>query len=63
LQKLGTDWQSASELHKRWIEIFNLKKLNEWELKEQYQVTITNKFAALENLRVQSKHPQGMEQY
>jgi hypothetical protein len=27
----------------------NLKKLNEREVKEQYQVTITNKSAALEN--------------
>jgi hypothetical protein len=29
---------------------FNLKKLNEGEVKKQYQVTIRNKFAALENL-------------
>jgi uncharacterized FlaG/YvyC family protein len=29
---------------------FNLKQLNEQEVKEQYQVTIKNKFAALENL-------------
>jgi hypothetical protein len=29
---------------------FNLKKLNEWGIKEQYQVTIKNKFSALENL-------------
>jgi hypothetical protein len=29
---------------------FNLKQLNEGEVKEQYQVTIKNKFAALENL-------------
>jgi hypothetical protein len=29
---------------------FNLKQLNEEEVKEQYQVTIKNKFAALENL-------------
>jgi hypothetical protein len=32
------------------MEKFNLKKLNEGEVKEQYQVTITNKYAALENL-------------
>jgi hypothetical protein len=32
------------------MERFNLKQLNEKELKEQYQVTIKNKFAALENL-------------
>jgi hypothetical protein len=29
---------------------FNVKKLNEGDVKEQYQVTIRNKFAALENL-------------
>jgi hypothetical protein len=32
------------------MEIFNLKQLNEEEVKEQYQVTIKNKSAALENL-------------
>jgi hypothetical protein len=32
------------------MERFNLKKLNEGELKEQYQVTIKNRFSALENL-------------
>jgi hypothetical protein len=29
---------------------FNLKKLNEGEVKEQYQVATKNKFSALENL-------------
>jgi hypothetical protein len=32
------------------MERFNLKQLNKKELKEQYQVSIKNKFAALENL-------------
>jgi hypothetical protein len=32
------------------VERFNLKQLNEEETKEQYQVTLKNKFAALENL-------------
>jgi hypothetical protein len=32
------------------MERFNLKKLNEGDSKEKYQVTIRNKFAALENL-------------
>jgi hypothetical protein len=32
------------------MEIFNLKKLNEGDVKEQYQVTILNKSPALENL-------------
>jgi hypothetical protein len=31
-------------------ERFNLKKLNEAEVKEQYRVEISNRFAALENL-------------
>ena len=29
---------------------FNLSKLNELEIRKQYQVEITNRFAALENL-------------
>jgi hypothetical protein len=32
------------------MERFKLKKLNEVESKRQYQVTISNRFAALENL-------------
>jgi hypothetical protein len=32
------------------VERFNLNQLNEVEVKEQYQVTIKNKFAALENI-------------
>jgi hypothetical protein len=32
------------------MERFNVKKLNEGDVKEQYQVTIRNNFAALENL-------------
>jgi len=31
-------------------ERFNLKKLNEVEVRKQYQIEITNRFAALENL-------------
>ena len=33
-------------------ERFNLRKLNELEVKEKYQIEITNRFAALENLNV-----------
>ena len=33
-------------------ERFNLRKLNELEVKEKYQIEITNRFAALENLDV-----------
>jgi hypothetical protein len=32
------------------MEKFNLKKLDEGDIKERYQFTIRNKFAALENL-------------
>jgi hypothetical protein len=35
---------------KRPVDRFNLKKLNKGEVKEQYQVTIKNRFSALENL-------------
>ena len=31
-------------------ERFNLRKLKELEIRKQYQIEITNKFAALENL-------------
>ena len=33
-------------------EIFNLRKLNELEIGKQYQIEMSNRFAALENLRV-----------
>ena len=33
-------------------ETFNLRKLNELQVKEKYQIEITNRFAALENLNV-----------
>jgi hypothetical protein len=32
------------------MERFNLKKLNDVEVREQYQVKISNRFAALENV-------------
>jgi len=32
-------------------ERFNLRKLNELEVRKRYQIEITNRFAALENLR------------
>jgi hypothetical protein len=30
--------------------IFNIRKLNDLEVRKQYQIEITNRFAALENL-------------
>jgi hypothetical protein len=51
LQKLGRDWQWAKRMVKKMdMEIFNLKQLNGEEVKEQYQVIIKIKSAALENL-------------
>jgi hypothetical protein len=37
------------------MERFNLKKLNEVEGKEQYRVEISNRFAALETIRQNTK--------
>jgi len=33
-----------------WCEKFNLRKTSELEVKKQYQIKISNRFAALENL-------------
>jgi exonuclease III len=41
-------------------ERFSLRKIKKGDVKEQYQVTIRNKFASLENLRGQWGHQQGM---
>jgi hypothetical protein len=42
---------SKQTTHRVHMELFNLKKLNEVESKDQYRVEISNRFAALENLR------------
>jgi hypothetical protein len=39
-------------VHKFYGERFNLRKLKELEVKEKYQIKITNRFAALEKLIV-----------
>ena len=49
LQKLGKDWQQQGA-RKFGGERFKLMKLNDLEVREQYQVEITNRFAALENI-------------
>jgi hypothetical protein len=41
---------SKQTTHSVYMERFNLKKLNEVEVKEQYRFEISNKFAAFENL-------------
>jgi hypothetical protein len=42
---------------------FNVKKLNEGDVKEQYRVTVRNKFAALENTQNNGNIKKGMGQY
>jgi hypothetical protein len=44
---LATSNQAAQKID---MERFNLKKLSEEEVKQKYQVIITEKFAAMENL-------------
>jgi hypothetical protein len=46
-ERLAVSKQTTQRVH---MERFNLKKLNEVEVKEQYRVEISNRFAALENL-------------
>ena len=45
--RLAVGKQAAQKFDR---EIFNLRKLNELEVRKQYQIEITNRFAALENL-------------
>ena len=48
-ERLATSKQAAQKFDG---ELFNLRKQNEPEVKEKYQIEITNRFAALENLNV-----------
>ena len=48
-EKLAVRKQAAQKFEG---ERFNLRKLKELEVKEKYQIEITNRFAALENLNV-----------
>jgi len=49
LQNLGNVWQEVKQ-QKFDEERFNLRKLNELEVMKQYQIKISSRFAALENL-------------
>jgi hypothetical protein len=46
-ERLAVNKQRSQRFH---MEMFNLKKLNEVEGKEQYYVEVSNRFAALEAL-------------
>jgi len=49
--KVGERWAVMKQAAQRFDgERFNLRKLNELEVRKQYQVETANKFAALENL-------------
>jgi hypothetical protein len=45
--RLAVSKQPVNKMH---MDRFNMKKLNEGEVKAQYQVTIKNRFSSLENL-------------
>ena len=50
VQKLGKDWQWVNKPHISLLGTYNLRKLNELEVRKHYQIQITNRFAALGNL-------------
>jgi hypothetical protein len=53
LQNLGKNLAVFKQATQNFdAERFNLKKLNQLEVKKQYQIKISNRFAALENLNV-----------
>ena len=47
-ERLAVSKQTAQKLD---VERFNLRRLNELEVRKQYQIMISNRFAALENLK------------
>ena len=48
LQKLAKDWQEVNKQHRSlmWRDLI-LGKLSEWEVRKQYEIKISNRFAAL----------------
>jgi uncharacterized metal-binding protein YceD (DUF177 family) len=47
-ERLAVNKQETQEFD---VERFNLKKLNELEVRKQHQIKVSNRFAALENLK------------
>jgi hypothetical protein len=47
-ERLAVNKQEAQKFD---VERFNLKKLNELEVRKQYQIKVSSRFAALENLK------------
>jgi hypothetical protein len=50
LQKLGSLAINKQLAQNSEVERYNLRKLNELEVRKEYQIEISNRFAALENL-------------
>jgi len=51
LQKLGKGWQQVKKAAQKFDgERFNLRKLNDLEVRKECQMEITNGFAAVKNL-------------
>jgi hypothetical protein len=50
LQKLGKDSARKQAAQKTDVGKFNFKKLSEMEVRKQFQIELSNRFAALENL-------------
>jgi hypothetical protein len=44
------NWRKQSA-HNTDVERFNLKMISEMEIRKQFQIELSNKFAALENLK------------
>ena len=57
-EKLAVRKQAAQKSEGR---RFNLRKLNDLEVRTQYQIEITNRFAALENVREDEDINRGWE--
>ena len=57
-EKLAVSKQAAQKFEGEW---FNLWKLNELEVRKQYKITISNRLAALENLRYSEERDRALE--
>jgi hypothetical protein len=48
LQKSGKDWQEVEKGKLKFdVEIFNLRNLSELEIRKEYQIEISNRFAGM----------------
>jgi hypothetical protein len=59
-ERLSVNKRAAQKLH---MELFNLKKLKDVKVKQQYQLKISNRFAALEDIYGSGEYKQVVEKY